>query len=76
MKLYNITNVNKFTEVVNSCKGEIKLINQTGVHDLKKELENLNKMNEYFGPSKIDEIEIQTTTPEDTMKLIHYLICA
>ena len=76
MKLYNIENISRFTDVINSCKGEVKLLNSTGEHDLKKELKDLNKMNTYFGPSKIKEIEIKTIEPEDTMRLIHYLISA
>ena len=76
MKIYHIKDVKSFTEVINSCNGDVNLVCKDGEHDMKKELAKLKTMQERFGNVKIGEIEVIAKEPEDTMKLINYLISA
>lgn len=75
MKIKNITDVNKFFEVLDKCKGKVELITSEGDRlNLKSKLSQYISLTKVFSDAKIDEIEIITSEPEDMHLLLNYLI--
>lgn len=75
MKVKNITNIEKFFEVIDKCKGKVELITSEGdILNLKSKLNQYIAFSHVFAEAKIDEIEIITHDPEDMHKLLEYLI--
>ena len=65
MKVQNITNIDKFFEVVDSCKGKVELV--TGEGD---RLNLKSKLSQYVSP----ELEIIAYEKEDIDKLVNFMI--
>lgn len=76
MKIYHVKDVKRFADFINHCEGDVTLVSKDGNRDLKKELATLKEMNERFGESEINDIEVIASNPADTVRLIHYLMCA
>ncbi|MBZ4646382.1 MAG: hypothetical protein PWR27_342 [Petroclostridium sp.] len=75
MKVKNITDVNKFFEVLDKCHGKVELITSEGDRlNLKSKLCQYIMLTKMFAEAKIDEIEIIAYEPEDTQRLLEYLI--
>ena len=80
MKIQNIKNVEKFFEVVDSCKGTVELVTGEGDRlNLKSKLSQFVSLTNIFTPSgdvkpEIPEIELVAYDPEDTKKLIDYMM--
>ena len=75
MKVQNITDINKFFDVVDSCKGKVELI--TGEGD---RLNLMSKLCQYvslaniFSNGEIPEMEILAYEKEDVDKLLNFMI--
>lgn len=74
MKLYNITNVDKFFEVVDSCKDKIELVGPDLRLNLKSKLSQYVSFAKLFSDGKISEMEILTYNQEDTNKMLSFMI--
>ena len=75
MKVKNITDVNKFFEVLNKCKGKVEMVTSEGDRlNLKSKLCQYIMLTNMFSEAKIEEIEIIAYEPEDTQMLLDYLI--
>lgn len=75
MKIKNIKDVNKFFEVLDDCKGKVELITSEGDRlNLKSKLCQYIMLTKAFSEAKIDEMELIIHEPEDTDKLLNYLI--
>lgn len=76
MKLYNINNVEKFFEVIDSCKGKVELVTSEGDRlNLKSQLCKFVAFNQLLGATtEIKDIEIVAYDAEDTQKLIAYMM--
>lgn len=75
MKVKNITDVNKFLEMICHCKGTVELITSDGDRlNLKSKLCQYIALTQMFSDAKIDEIEIIAYEPEDTQMILEYLI--
>ena len=75
MKIKGITDVNKFFEVLDQCKGKVELITSEGDRlNLKSKLSQYIMLSKMFAEAKIGDIEIVAYEPEDTQRLIDYLI--
>lgn len=75
MKIKNITDVDKFFEVVGRCKGTVELVTSEGDRlNLKSKLCQYIAIAHMFQEAKIDEIEIVASEPEDIHMLLEYLI--
>lgn len=75
MKIKNITDVNAFFEVLDKCKGKVELITSEGDRlNLKSKLCQYIMLTKAFSEAKIDEMELVIHEPEDTDKLLNYLI--
>lgn len=75
MKIKNITDVNKFFEVIDKCKGTVELVTSEGDRlNLKSKLSQYIALANVFSEAKIDDIELVTHEPEDIHLLLEYLI--
>lgn len=76
MKVYGITDIDKFFEVVDSCKGKVELVTGEGDRlNLKSKLSQYVSLANIFSNGEIPELEIIAYEPEDIEKLIGYMIC-
>lgn len=75
MKVQNITDVNKFFEVVDSCKGKVELVTGEGDRlNLKSKLCQYVSLANIFSNGEIPELEIIAHEKEDVDKLLSFMI--
>lgn len=75
MKVQNITDVNKFFEVIDGCKGKVELITGEGDRlNLKSKLCQYVSLANIFSNGEIPELELVAHEPEDVDKLISYMM--
>ena len=75
MKIQNITNVEKFFEVVDSCAGKVELLTGEGDRlNLKSKLCQYVSMANIFSNGEIPELEIIAYEPEDISKLVNFMM--
>ena len=76
MKVQNITNIDKFFEVVDSCKGKVELVTGEGDRlNLKSKLSQYVSMANIFSNGEIPELEIIAYKKESEGGLIHAASC-
>ena len=75
MKVQNISNIEKFFEVVDSCKGRVELVTGEGDRlNLKSKLSQYVSMANIFSDGTIAELEILAYEPEDITKLVNFMM--
>ena len=75
MKLTNITNVDKFFEVVDKCEGKVELITDNGDRlNLKSKFNQYTAMIKMLAHGTIKKMEIVAEQKKDTQKLIAFMI--
>ena len=75
MKVQNITDINKFFDVVDSCKGKVELITGEGDRlNLKSKLCQYVSLANIFSIGEIPEMEILAYEKEDVDKLLNFMI--
>ena len=75
MKVQNITNLERFFEVVDSCKGKVELVTGEGDRlNLKSKLSQYVSMANIFSDGSISELEILAYEPEDITKLVNFMM--
>ena len=75
MKIQNISNVEKFFEVVDSCSGKVELVTGEGDRlNLKSKLCQYVSMAKIFTDGTIAELEIIAYEAEDTKKLMSFMM--
>ncbi|MBC8574224.1 polya polymerase [Jingyaoa shaoxingensis] len=75
MKVQNITDINKFFEVVDSCKGKVELVTGEGDRlNLKSKLCQYVSLANIFSNGEIPELEVLAYEKEDVDKLINFMI--
>lgn len=75
MKVQNITDIEKFFQVVDSCQGKVELLTGEGDRlNLKSKLSQYVSMANIFSDGKIAELEIIAYEPEDMKRLMEYMI--
>ena len=75
MKVQNITDIDKFFEVVDSCKGKVELVTGEGDRlNLKSKLSQYVSMANIFSGGEIPELEVVAYEPEDIDKLVKYMM--
>ena len=75
MKIQNITNIEKFFEVVDSCKGKVELVTGEGDRlNLKSKLSQYVSMAKLFSDGTISELELLAYEPEDIKKLVNFMM--
>ena len=79
MKLYNIKNIEKFCSVIDSCEGNVTMLNEKGDRlNLKSKLSQFVALSSVLGAEEkpISEMEVLVDNPKDTMKLVEFALCA
>ena len=75
MKVQNITDVEGFFKVVDSCKGRVELVTGEGDRlNLKSKIYKYVSMANIFSNGEIPELEVIAYEKEDTDKLIQFMI--
>ena len=75
MKVQNITDINLFFEVVDSCKGKVELVTGEGDRlNLKSKLCQYVSLANIFSNGEIPELEVLAYEKEDVDKLINFMI--
>ena len=75
MKIQNISNVNKFFQVVEDCKGKVELVTGEGDRlNLKSKLCQYVSLANIFSNGNIPELEIVAYEKEDIDKLIQFMM--
>ena len=75
MKIQNISNVEKFFQVVDSCAGKVELVTGEGDRlNLKSKLCQYVSMANIFSNGEIPELEIIAYEKEDIDKLIAFMM--
>lgn len=75
MKVQNITDIDKFFKVVDACKGKVELVTGEGDRlNLKSKLSQYVSMANIFSNGEIPELEVIAYEPEDTDKLINFMM--
>lgn len=75
MKVTNITNIEGFFNVVDSCKGKVELVTGEGDRlNLKSKLSQYVSMANIFSDGSIAELEILAYEPDDITKLVNFMM--
>lgn len=75
MKVQNITNIEKFFEVVDNCKGKVELVTGEGDRlNLKSKLAQYVSLANIFSNGEIPELEIIAHEKEDIDKLVAFMV--
>ena len=75
MKIKNITEPQKFFEVLNQCKGTVELVTSEGDRlNLKSKLSQYVSMANIFSNGEIPELEIVAHEPQDIDKLVKFML--
>ena len=75
MKVQNITDIDKFFKVIDSCSGKVELVTGEGDRlNLKSKLSQYVSMANLFSDGTIDELELVAYEPEDINKLINFMV--
>ncbi|WP_346356072.1 polya polymerase [Azotosporobacter soli] len=75
MKILQVTNVERFMEVIDQCKGSIELVTSEGDRlNLRSKLCQYVALSKIFSEAKIEDIEIIASDPEDLTLLLQYMI--
>ena len=75
MKIQNITNVDGFFKVIDSCKGRVELVTGEGDRlNLKSKLSQYVSLANIFSGGEIPELEIVAYEKEDIDKLLSFMI--
>ena len=75
MKVQNITDVEGFFKVVDSCKGRVELVTGEGDRlNLKSKLSQYVSMANIFANGEIPELEVIAYEKEDTDKPIQFML--
>ena len=74
MKIQNISDVEKFFQVIDQCKGTIELVSAEGDRiNLKSKLSQYLSMASIFSNGYINELELVAHEPEAVERLIKYM---
>jgi len=75
MRLHNITDIEGFFKVIDSCKGTVELISNEGDRiNLKSKLSQYFSLARLFSDGEVNELQIIAYEPEDTQKIIDFML--
>ena len=75
MKVQNITNIEKFFNAVDECKGRVELVTGEGDRlNLKSKLSQYVSMANIFSNGEIPELEIIAYEKEDIDRLVKFMV--
>ncbi len=75
MKVQNITDIEKFFKVIDSCSGKVELVTGEGDRlNLKSKLAQYVSLANIFSDGSIGELELLAYEPEDINKLVNFMM--
>ena len=75
MKVQNITNIEKFFNAVDECKGRVELVTGEGDRlNLKSKLSQYVSMSNIFSNGEIPELELIAYEKEDIDRLVKFMV--
>ncbi len=75
MKIQNITNIDKFFEVIDGCKGRVELVTGEGDRlNLKSKLSQYVSLASIFTDGTISELELLAYEPEDIQDIVEFML--
>ena len=75
MKVMNITNLEKFFNVIDQCEGKVELVTENGDrYNLKSKLSQYVSLAKGVFGGKISELELITHNSADTNKIYRYML--
>lgn len=75
MKIKNITNPQRFFEVLNECHGRVELVTSEGDRlNLKSTLCQYIALTQMFKDARIDDVDLIVSEPEDFVRLMNYIV--
>ena len=75
MKISNIKDVDKFFQVIDSCKGRVELVTGEGDRlNLKSKLSQYVSLANIFSNGEIPELELVAHEKEDVDRLMNFMI--
>lgn len=75
MKLTKLTDIDKFFQVVDSCKGKVELISGEGDRlNLKSKLNQFVSIAKIHSAEDADKLEVIAANPADTEKLMNFMM--
>ena len=75
MKVQNITDIDKFFEVVDRCSGKVELVTGEGDRlNLKSKLSQYVSIANIFSNSEIPELEIVAYEPDDIERSTEFML--
>ena len=75
MKVQNITDIDKFFEVVDRCSGKVELVTGEGDRlNLKSKLSQYVSIANIFSNSEIPELETVAYEPDDIERLTEFML--
>lgn len=75
MKVQNITDIDKFFEMVDRCSGKVELVTGEGDRlNLKSKLSQYVSIANIFSNSEIPELEIVAYEPDDIERLTEFML--
>lgn len=75
MKLYNINNIDKFFDMINTCAGKVELVTGEGDRlNLKSKLCQYVALADAFSNGSVPEMEIIAYESEDVEKIMKFMI--
>ena len=75
MKVQNITDIDKFFEVVDRCSGKVELVTGEGDRlNLKSKLSQYVSIANIFSNSELPELEIVAYEPDDIERLTEFML--
>ena len=75
MKVQNITDIDKFFKVVDSCKGKVELVTGEGDRlNLKSKLSQMLFTANLFTKATINELDLIVAEPEDMKRVVDFMM--
>lgn len=75
MKIYHIEDIDGFFKVIDQCEGRVELVTGEGDRiNLKSKLCQYISLAEIFSNGEIPEMELVIQNPEDTKRLIGFIM--
>ena len=75
MKIQNISNIEKFFQVVDACEGKVELLTQEGDRlNLQSKLSQYVSLANIFADGEIGELELIAAEPADVERLVNFMI--
>lgn len=75
MKLYNITNIDRFFEIVDACRGNVYITSPEGdKFNLKSSLTKYIAFANLLPEATLAELELEVEYPEDAQSFIKFMM--